>query len=251
MVESNNTLEYVDDLRYQRDGVWLRLPPWAKFFVALGNSLACFDHTDKRFVVALAVPTRAFAAAFISTGLVLGKIQIPFGESDQEHYEKLIELENGIPLIYIDKIRKKNARKAENKLYQGKLHIGIQIDEGSTNTIKYIAPENARLISISEKNQIKLPKQQTGRELVPPSPLVQKMIGDNDLYNFVLRTRLENILIGHRNKLNEELKTVLGISDQENIFQGVICDLLRVRELQQDKTAYRTSVVSSGSRFNI
>ena len=249
---SNGTEKFFDNLYYRKDERWFALPPWAKFYLELGDLLSRFDEQNKRFVVALAVPTRSYASALISSGLIMARSKLFFRDNDLEYYEKIIALKVGTPLVYREGNRKKSAKKADNHDYEGKLHIGIQIDEGTTNTKKYISPENARLIEIAERDTVRLPQQQTGREIAPPSQLLKTILGEAQLYDFVLQTRLENFVVGPVNVLKQELETSLATSLSTRAdSQGYLSDMMRVREFQPPGTAHRCSILAAANKGNL
>jgi len=58
-------------LHFEDEGSWYCLPEWADYFISVGRKLAEADRNGGRLVVALAVPTRAYAAAFVSLGMVI------------------------------------------------------------------------------------------------------------------------------------------------------------------------------------
>jgi hypothetical protein len=249
---STDTSEVFDNLYYRIDERWFPLPPWAKFYLELGNLLSQFDEKNRRFIAALAVPTRPYVSALISTGLILARSRLFFGDSDHEYYEKIIALEEGAPLIYRDGNRKKSAKKVDNQIYNGKLHIGIQVDEGTTNTRKYLRPENARLVEITDKDVGRLPQQQMGREIASPSELVRRILGETQLYDFVYQTRLESIILGPVNDLTYELETSLASSrTTQGDSPGSLSDLMRVREFHPPGTAYRCSILAAANEGNL
>lgn len=250
-VESPSLQDIFDILHYQKDGIWLSLPEWAKFFLNLGNYLSSLNLKKNRFVIAISVPTRSYVATLIGSGITVGRARIPIIGSDYEYYEKILSLKEGAPLKYRDGNRKKNAKRKGELNYNGKRLIGIQIDEGVTNTIKYISPENAKFIEIIDKDDVKLPHQQKGREILPPSKLLQSLLGDVYIDDFVFQTRLECVFIGPLNSLKQEISTPLAtrrfpLED----CAGSISDLLRVHEFQPSSQAYRTSTLAAISKRN-
>ena len=250
IIEHPDTINFFDDLDYQRDENWFRLPGWAKFFLELGESLSKLDYDNVRFTIALALPCRSYASAFVACGVACGRSRVSKEGSDQKYYEKVLSLEVGTPLIYRDGNRKKKAIKKENHLYQGKMHIGIQVDEGFKTT-KFVAPEHAWQIEVANKDAVVLPLQQKGREIPPPSELAKAILGDSHIYDFILRTRLDCVVIGPKNILQEELKAKLAKTRSiKGDSPGCLADLIRVRELQPPGSAYRSSIFPAASKNN-
>ena len=251
VISSENSFPF-DNLYYQENGSLFTLPAWAKFFLELGESLCHFEVNIFRFTAAIAVPTRTYAAAFIAGGLNCGRANHHHPESDLEHFEKIWSLPPGTPLSFRVKDRKKKAIKRDNKYYQGTKLIGIQVDQGFTNTVQYIRPENVRNIEVLEEVDVKLPRDQQGRKIAPPSPLVKAIIGENRSYDFILRSRLECVIIGSKNLFRQELDIQLSPTLTPNdVFQGNLSDLLRVREFQPPGMGYRSSIVPAANKRNI
>ena len=239
-----------DNLHYQKSEEWFSVPAWANFFLNLGESLSNYDYPNTRFTIALALPCRSYATALIACGIVCGRSQVHLGESDQEYYEKILAIEEGTPLIYRDGNRKKNAIKRENLFYNEKWHIGIQVDEGFKTTI-FIAPEHVRLIEVSNKETVALPLQQKGREIPPPSRLAKAVLGDPEVYNFILQSRLDCVLIGPLSLLQEEFKANFAKKQSTEADElGWLADLSRVREFQPPGSAYRSSIFPAASKDN-
>ena len=252
LAESSETRSFFDNLYFQREGSWFSLPGWAKFFLKLGEHLSHYKHDNTRFIAALAVPTRSYASAFIASGITCGRSRVPYESTDQEYFAMLESLENGTPVVFREKGRKFNAKKREVIRQQdGKHYIGIQIDEGNKTT-KYILAEHARLIEIADMESIKLPHQQKGREISPPSKLVKAILGDDQVYDFVSQTRLESVVIGPINSLKQELNLLLATSQATRCdCPGYLSDLLRVRDFQSPGIASRSSILAAISRSNI
>lgn len=70
-------------------------------FLDLGYALATEDTNENRIVVGLALPTRAYAASLIATGIVAGKLSQPIkGDKAIERFQELSILPIGTSLIY-------------------------------------------------------------------------------------------------------------------------------------------------------
>jgi len=237
-----------DGFCYKRGGLWVPLPKWANFYLRLGETLSRWNDEQSRFTVALAVPIHSYISPLISAGIISGRSIIPCIKTDPEYFDFLSSLPEDTPLIYREKNRKRNAKKKEVREINGKRYLGIQIDEGITNTIQYFTPEKVRLIELSNKDYVKLPRQQKGRKITPPSQLVTAILSETCVYDFLLHTRLENVIIGSSTVLKEELQTALAATRlTQGDCPGLLADLLRVRELNPPGTAYRTSILAAAN----
>src|SRR5438093_1571564 len=56
-------------------GRWVPVPGWARFIIEVGARAASFHSGEARLVAALALPTRAFAAAFAAAGAVVASFE--------------------------------------------------------------------------------------------------------------------------------------------------------------------------------
>lgn len=238
-----------DSLYYFEDNSWCPLPDWAKSFLKLGLSLSQFNDDKRRFVVALAVPSRAYAAVLIAGGITCGRSTVTHYETDQEHLNAILSLPNGTPVIYRESGKKYHAIKRDLLTYNDRQYIGIQLDDNQLK--KYILPENAGWIEISDKELIKLPKQQKGRDISPPSDLIQNLVGKANISNFIMRTRLETIITGSLITLREEMKLSLSFRQSSTVdCSGSLSDLLRAKECQENGVAFRTSIIPSARKIN-
>jgi hypothetical protein len=102
------------DLYYVNGSAPKRLPDWGELFINLGDKLVQLNEEGKRNIIALSVPTRSYAAAFISFGTLISLVeknrQVSKSSSlEDARFEYLSHLKFGTPL----RIRR------ENKLTHG------------------------------------------------------------------------------------------------------------------------------------
>jgi len=87
-------------LHFEDEGSWYSLPEWAEYFISLGSKLVEANRSNERLVVALALPTRAYAAAFVSLGMVIGDAANCDVESESDHFQKLLALRPHTAVLY-------------------------------------------------------------------------------------------------------------------------------------------------------
>lgn len=214
-------------LYFQRNGGEdHRIPEWGEFFFNLGNSLEEIDIKNQRYTIALALPTRSYAAAFIGAGIACAKILLNSDDAS-EYVENLYSLPEGTSILYFDNGRRKKAIKKEVIEYNGIRLLGVQI-EGHTTI--YLKPENINKIELTQNNFTQLPNKQNGYAVPPPSDLAKAILG-NRTHEFVYRTRIEGIVVGSRNSLQEEAYIELSttLDSESNHFRGFLSDLFRVK----------------------
>src|SRR4051812_14368091 len=93
---ASQPLDRVPMLCYS-DGVqWRYIPEWARFLVDLGSYVATTDTPKHRLVIGLALPARAYAAAFTALGIVLARSLLVAGKANlSEHFQELCLLPAG------------------------------------------------------------------------------------------------------------------------------------------------------------
>jgi len=241
---------YCDLLYYQLNEKWILVPEWVKFFLKLGTHLSMFDFGDLHYRIALALPCRRFASSLVTSGITCGRSAITIKESDHEYYQKIISLAEGTPLIYRHGKRKKNALKRENISYQGNIHIGVQVDEGAKTTI-FVAPWDVRRIEVSKKFCRGLPNQQKGREIPPPSKLLENIVGETHVYDYIFQTRLDFIVVGSKSLLREEYFQNFNLRiSKDSESEGNLVDLSRIQDFQSPGNAYRGVIFQATSNDN-
>ena len=113
----NSDLYYVDNISGKA------LPNWGEFFIRLGCKIVQLNENNKRTIIAIAVPTRAFSAALISFGVVVSLAsnnkQITKGiyHGDQQ-FKYFSHLKSGTSLLI----------RSENKLISG-IFTGCTVDK--------------------------------------------------------------------------------------------------------------------------
>jgi hypothetical protein len=102
---TNGTLQKMDRpegvLGYHRTMGDVRpLPAWAKYLVALGRFSV--EHTlgDRRMVIGVSLPTRAFGAALAGLGVAQAAYPDPEKRDPREHFEYLRNLAAGTPIRF-------------------------------------------------------------------------------------------------------------------------------------------------------
>ena len=67
------------NLQFEDSGNWYSLPKWADYFIGIGRQMASLPQAPSRVVAAIVVPTRAFGAAFVTLGMVIGDASLRNG----------------------------------------------------------------------------------------------------------------------------------------------------------------------------
>jgi hypothetical protein len=113
------------------------------------------------------------------------------------------------------------------------------IIEAEGNKTIYVESSKANRIEITDKEIKTLPFHQKGRDIRPPSELMQALL-QGYAYEYVFRTRVDGIIVGSSAALEEEAQSVLGIqSDNGKIYQGFLFELFRVKGFNPSSTGHR------------
>lgn len=237
-------------LLYKSTDGWSSIPEWARFYLELGASLANFHEEKIRYVAALALPTRSYTATFIGSGLAYANSFLQPDEIKQ-HLELILSLPNGSSVKYLNRDgRLLNGIKREVITVQGKLIIGIQKGGIGKETI-YIASEDASRIEISNKKRHHLPNNQIGRNIRPPSPLLDEILAEKS-YEYVFQTRIDGLVIGSFNSLEEEAKALMGIGSEDGTtYQGFLFELFRVHGFNPPSSGHRFLLQAANSQETI
>lgn len=85
------------------EGRWRDLPDWARYHFETGIGLGRTPIDGQRCVVAVSVPTRAYAAVLCATGVVLARYEAEYADGADERFRKLSAMEHGAPVNLLNK----------------------------------------------------------------------------------------------------------------------------------------------------
>ena len=209
------------DIYYTEDDKWTRLPDWCHSYLHLGGVIACASLAERRMVFALAVPTRAYASALISAGLVISRLsdERP-AESEEDHMRVLRGLERGTPvIIYEGATKTKGAFIAvEDNYYDGKTYVGVQIQEPSDKAgalTRWLPARSAKRVAVLEgavAQALRLPRECRSEALVKNQAFVSHFLSPDAQRTIATKSQSECMIVGQVNLLKRELvETVFGV----------------------------------------
>lgn len=240
----------LNSLVFRSGDDWIAFPDWALFYIELGVALSHYEDEGKRFVAAVSVPIRSFAASLVSSGVVLPRIPLQSAGNDS-HVAKLESLSEGAPVLF----------RTGNRQYRGVFKGCVCSDGKKYFLIRYnkiteraIPIESANKIEILNKEEVFIPKVQSGKELAPPSRLLEKLLAKELLYKFSVESKLECIILGQINTLQQELcNYTIGYQvSKECVEEGKIQDLVRAKgtQYQTASMTHRTFVLASSGKYS-
>jgi hypothetical protein len=238
------------NLHFEDSGNWYSLPEWAEYFINIGKGLAGTDHELGRIVTAIIVPTRAFAAAFASLGIVIADAAARDRVSATVHFEALFDLPAGTPVIY-----RRNPRSVLKGVLcdpverDGKLYVRVQVHSREGGGLTYELTESLALQVQPASHSGKLPKNQSGGRARLANAFVDSLLGDADPIQLGHRSRLVCALVGRRSALEHEIRhTPLAIHANGNQHStGHLQDILRVNRFVTGQQSYRSALVPVGT----
>jgi hypothetical protein len=237
------------NLHFEDSGNWYSLPDWAEYFINVGKELANADQTESRMVTAIAVPTRAFGAAFVSLGMVISDAAARDRSSDSAHFETLFDLPAGTPVIYRHKPGKtlRGILQAP-ELSGGKLYVRVQVHNRDGGNLTYLIDETRAVQVQPARHSGKLPKKQGGDNVRFANQFVDGLLGEADPVQLGLRSKLCCAIVGRRNVLENEIrKTPLAIHvNGRHYAEGQLQDVLRVDRFVSEQQSFRSGLIPLG-----
>lgn len=244
-------------------GALTPLPEWARFFAHTGIYTAQQGDSNNRTVVAVAVPTRKYAAAFAALGIVTGRaLQQEVKIDLEEHFRRICSLPKGTMLRYMKKERQLRAVFDGPDVVNGTPVIRVRIQNNSdarryetrvTGTTDLLTKEQSIRVEVATGEETKkgLTSLVGGAgKRVDEKTLLSCYFNVLDVESYILRSRLECVLIGPRNLLECEIcDTAIAIEDSNcGVQKGCLQDIVRVRDFLSDDQAYWSDFfVSRGS----
>lgn len=237
-------------LHFEDSGEWHSLPAWAEYFISVGKELATAELSDSRIVTAIVVPTRAFAAAFVSLGMVVSDAAARDHASAAAHFEKLFDLPPGTSVIYHKGPGKtlRGVLQAPEE-YDGKLQIRVQVHSKAGGGLTYLVDELHALQVQPARHSGKLPKKQGSDNSRFANQFVDGLLGEADPVQLGLKSRLCCTIVGKKNALEHEIRqTPLAIHVNGNHHAaGLLQDVLRVDRFITEQQSCRCALVPVGS----
>ena len=234
---------------YYSDGVrWLLLPPWARFFLDLGEALASQISIDKKMVATMAVPTRSYAASLAAFGIVLKRVSTPAETiAAQEYFQLLTEANKGTPVTLLSNGVRFNGVTDGHFIASKKMWLRIQVRVGELGAWVCVSEDEASTVQfVSNQEEVVIPKRISGKTVMPLSSFAEALIGSENIAAFGV-SRCDCVIVGQLAILESELlKTKFAVQQSLGVFtEGILQDVLRVREFLNPGEQFRAVVVSA------
>jgi hypothetical protein len=225
-----------DDWLYWSDthAQFLPLPPWAIFFLALGEAIASLPEDSGRSVTAVAVPSLGYAGALSAVGFHIGiAVERPL----EEHIQLLRSLPAGRQ-VWFNKTTKriKGALEGIFPSATGEV-IKMTFKRGKEIWSETITIEDAMRVQLASKDG---PVKRAGfLEKAPIGEFASQVLGPAVSRDIHLRSSIESVLVGQKNPLRvEATETLFAISRNELTANGTLQQLLRTIEFGDSKDTH-------------
>ena len=221
------------------------LPAWCTFFFEIGTILPKLYDPKKKSVVALSLPTRAYATSFIACGLVYEHAKTAIANDAIEDVINNLKIGSGVEYIA-------NDGKKYTGIYDGINNINderfISIKTKINSKTKCAEWQNLR-ISDGLKIQaitgtIDITKKQRGAEILSNPNFLSCLLGESVPTIYAMRTKLDLAIVGQINILRHETDTGLIVKNctTGNSCRGKSSDILRINNFLPNNTPYRTKI---------
>ena len=241
----------IKELVYSGEYGWETVPDWGAFLLSLGAFAATYPKTNTRLVVGAALPTRAYAAAFVGTGVVYHRIVSAGPRLPADSYfQQLCELEPNTPVKLF----------CGNKTSEGKFvgcieklgHMGVEVqltNKSGGRASQWIPAKDCLRIEVLDGQGNELREKLKWKNVKDVSPFARRLLGDENVQEFNTRSRLECLLVGRLNLLHEEITGMnFACAPPLEEEQGVLQDVLRVRKFLGVGQAFRSEAVAAGGQ---
>lgn len=223
---------------------WSPLPDWARFMVGIGARVSSFDAARGRLVVALALPTRAFAAALAGVAAVVSSFEHdPPGADRSAHFHYLASLAPGTPVTLQERnsIVQGRLLGAANDKYDGLPRVTIQLPK----EIRHLAANTCGKVQVIDDAGVLKTRQ---RRLVRAPRFLSSALPGLDATKLSAITRLDCVIIGAKNVLQYELTTELfaaGPAPQPH--EGTLQGIVRAHQFGGQNDPYRSMIKSASA----
>lgn len=262
---------YLDRLHYTastcdpesaHDSAPLVLPYWARFYGFIGEWIIRSRQDDRRLVVGLSVPTRAFCGALIATGAIakLAALSENPAPPESEHFEELKALPTDTPV----RIKNRKTNKYKNGLFieyisddpmYGQI-LKIQTTKGgakSEPSFDIYTVKNCLEIEIIANESQNLPVNPASKPLDDGFDMWSSLLNADHVAGFYHNDSTECLVLGQPAHLEPEItnqKFSVPV-DTPNNQPSIVAGEYRTGPLQSILRAQRFDKANSGHKSDV
>ena len=230
---------------YLSDDEHVPFPVWASSLIRLGTRIGERPVGPRRLVIAVALPTRAFAAALISAGVAIAKARVPVHGQQSAHFRALCESPRGTKVLFLERGKRHKAVLDGTQVYSGETYVRVQVTTGDKLT-HLLRDSQSSAVELSDWDG-DLPERQQGKRIVRAPDFLAAVIGPL-APDFVMHSRLDAAIVGPAGRLRTEItETPLStLLPNGRHCAGTLQDVMRVRRFGPQQ-AYRVDVVTDAN----
>lgn len=239
--------KHVGSFYFNHSGSWEPMPTWAEFFVDLGTALASVEPSSESLLLAVATPTRAFAANLIALGFVSARSNIENrGCTVDEHFERLSKLEPGAVVECLEKGKKYRSKFLEIETREDGQFVKIKLQKGKKHGLELIPKRYCHKVILSDALRDVDRAVSRKLDIIQRPNFTKHFLGSASPEDFALQQRLECQIIGRQNILKLEARVEkFAVTNDDGCEIGNLNDVLRVKEIVRKGDPFRTEILSS------
>lgn len=239
------------------------LPDWAKFYLRLGSFLASpLAQDGERRILGLAIPTRAFAAAFSAVGAVIGAFgKVDGHTTDDEYFDLLCSLPPNTAVrlrgqnrkgreVLFDGILKGSRDISGNRMLEIQVEKASMTDSAAGGLTRFIPCGRVREITLTAGDdaitKASLPTIQKGTRISPTGGFARSVVGPNIITEFESESKMCCLMVGSAATLGAELSEYN--FRVESGAEGTLSELLRVKRYLTPGNPFRSNIFATNSR---
>ena len=231
---------------FYRDGHdWRPLPAWTYDLLNLGAYLSTMTPSRSRRVVALKIPVRAYAAAFLGAGIVLERtLELAASERRAKRFEQLWQLEDGSSVYIFQNSTRFRGIICKHENNNGDRRLRVKTEETKRGMgAEWIVPSQLSHIIQPVDSDFHLRGKQKGTKVKLPD-LLNQLSADYDVPP-AWYSSVECLIAGTATLLEEEMSLALQLQGQTEGVEGTLCDLLLPQRCVPKGDVYRCEIVPS------
>ena len=229
---------------------WRPLPPWMRFHLEAGLSVARAEANRTRCVLAISAPSRGYAAALCAAGAVLAAYEIESAGNALGWFRELSALPRGTPLTVREGQRIKRGLSVGVRERNGVTALGIQLERGrhgarSGGLTLWLPAGQCLRVGIADRETAGLPARQRGKLLQSVNRFAAAVLSPLDARRFTEPGTLACLIFGSRRAVEADaLYPGFAVRTADaRITDGVLNDLMRLRKTAGTGAAWRSSML--------
>ena len=219
------------------------LPRWARFLIEAGLVAGRTPVDGRRCMIALLLPTRAYAAALCATGAALASHEAEASVGAAAHFRTLGNLDIGAQVRL--QIKRRGKWRAVSGSFRGVTGDGqlIGIEHGDGEVTKLPATLSWRVSAVDGPSAATSPKRSKER-ILAVSPFMEAILSQVGARQFAASSGVASLIVGSRKHIEAEMQQrtfTARVVAESKAAVGMLDDIARLQN-QQGATWYRTAV---------